>query len=403
MQSFDGGIALGSLNRKNTRTQEVLRFAPPVVRLPVSCRRAEVKKGDKVKIGQLIAHGAVNSFATVAGTIESVDEKYITIKNDFTEKTVEHDVINESDFDKLDGKHLLSLLKNYSILGMGGAEFPAHRKYSTDKNIDAIVINGCECEPYLTCDYVLMRDNFEAVILGARLFQKIVNAKKIILCIEEHSRDIIDNFSSIEVMVFPDKYPQGSEKMIAVSGFDTEIPYGGFPEDCGIIVSNVSTCAAFATAVLSGLPPVKRLVTVDGNVQKPCNVEAPFGTPAGALLDACGGLTDGSGIILGGPMTGKRITDLSVPVTYGTNGVLALSPEDIKETPCIRCGGCMRVCPSGLTPFRIEEEYLAGRYSVCKQLRAEQCISCGCCSFICPAKRELAYNVTRAKERGRRN
>lgn len=326
-----------------------------------------------------------------------------------------------SDIRSISREEILSGIRDGGLTGMGGAGFPTHKKYETDKPIDVLLINGAECEPFLTCDYRLMLEEAYALINGVRLLLKGSGAKKAYICLEdnkpkaaEHLTHILDEAKAkgliatdetIELTVLPAKYPQGGERQLIQAVLKREVPMGQLPADAGVIVSNVGTAKAAADQILGNLPLTKRIVTVTGLVAHPGNYLVPIGTSAKELLQFCGGVTAKENrIIAGGPMTGPCATsnwngeDELFHITKSTSGILVLPDAAYEESPCIRCLGCADVCPAGLTPYQIEIAFLNEDHELCEELYASECIACGCCSYICPAKRQLAVRTRMARD-----
>lgn len=233
---------------------------------------------------------------------------------------------------------------------------------------------------------------------------KAAGGAAVIICVEDNKRDAVARLEEtaqnggVQVKVLPSRYPQGGERQLIQSVMGVEVPAGGLPADCGVLVSNAATAAAFADA-LDGRPLTHRIVTVTGRVKRPANLIVPIGTRLSELLDYCGGLDTEQELrlIAGGPMTGRAVTDRDIPIVKTTGGLVALPPPTLAERNCIRCGACARVCPARLMPFAIDAAAIAGNMAVCADYHAEQCIACGCCSFICPAKRFLATRVSLAR------
>lgn len=305
---------------------------------------------------------------------------------------------------------LLEVLEESELVGMGGAGFPTSIKYKTDKDIETVLINAAECEPYLTCDFRLMVECAPVVVNGILLLKKAAGAKCAVICIEDNKRKaadilmkITEGLPGVEICILPVKYPQGGERQLIQTVLGVEVPMGGFPADVGVIVSNVATAKAAADIVFGHEKPVSRVVTVTGAVSRPANYLAPVGTPLKDLLLESGGVTCRDNmVIIGGPMTGKCVAvnwheeDLG-QVQLTTSGLVVIQGKGWDVRPCIRCGACIGACPAGLSPINIETAYLKGKWDICKGLYASECISCGCCSYVCPAKRELAYHITEAK------
>ena len=304
-----------------------------------------------------------------------------------------------------------ALMREAGLTGMGGAGFPTFLKYDTNKPIRYVLVNGAECEPYLTGDHRLMVEQTAQVIAGAKALQTAAGGALGMLCVEENKpdaiallEDAVRGQEGLSVVRLPARYPQGGERQLIKAVLGREVPAGGLPADCGVIVSNVGTAVALADA-LQGRPLTHRVVTVAGRVGKPANLYVPVGTRLSELLEYCGGVTgDARHLwIAGGPMTGAALPSLEVPVVKGTAGLVVLDRPENRESNCIRCGGCARVCPSSLLPFAIDAAVIAGDMAACVTYRADQCISCGCCSYICPAKRHLAHRVTMARSAFREN
>ncbi|MDY4671095.1 MAG: electron transport complex subunit RsxC [Oliverpabstia sp.] len=394
----------------------------------------KVKPGDQVKAGELIgipeAFMAAPLHASVSGKVLEMKEVSNQGRNILAciietgenvspeEKSYEREA---ADISGISREEILAGIRDGGLTGMGGAGFPTHKKYETDKEIDALLINGAECEPFLTCDYRLMMEHRWSVVNGVRLMLKGSGAKTAYICMEDNKPEaakalrealeagkksgVIGNEEDVQIQVLPTKYPQGGERQLIESVLGREVPMGGLPADVGVIVSNVGTSKAAADMIFGGRPLIRRIVTVTGCVKNPGNYLVPIGTSAKELVQLCGGVTvKNNRVIAGGPMTGPCVasdwdgeSELFY-ITKNTSGILVLPDSQWEEQPCIRCEGCAKVCPAGLVPYQIEFAYMEEDYDLCESLYASECIACGCCSYTCPAKRELSVRTRMARD-----
>lgn len=393
-----------------------------------------VRPGEIVKEGQLIgtpkAFMAAPLHASVSGKI--LDIKEVTsqgrtipaciIKRETEPEEASLPYQNEIVNIRTIGKEeILTGIRDGGLTGMGGAGFPTHKKYETTAPIDTLLINGAECEPFLTCDYRLMLEDSYAVINGVRLLLKLSGAQTAYICVEDNKPaatarleeilsqakafDILGETENIIIKVLPTRYPQGGERQLIQAVLGREVPMGGLPAAVGVIVSNIGTSKAAADMILGNMPLTKRIVTVTGAVKSPGNYRVPIGTSARELVMLAGGVTAKKNrIIAGGPMTGPCVasdwngeTELFY-ITKNTSGILVLPEAFYAEQPCIRCEGCASVCPAGLVPYQIEFALMEEDYDLCEKLFAGECIACGCCSYICPAKRELTVHTRTARD-----
>ena len=316
--------------------------------------------------------------------------------------------------DEFSREDIIRGMEEGGLVGMGGAGFPTHIKYKTDLPIEAVLINGAECEPFLTCDYRLMLECPAGILNGVRLMKKAARAEKAYICIEDNKPEAVKSLNAvlescreegIEVKVLPTKYPQGGERQLIQAVLGREVPAGSFPAAVGAMVSNIGTAKATADMVLGKKPLNSRVVTVTGCVTEPGNFLVPVGTTAKELIELCGGVTEKHHrIIGGGPMTGPCITydwdgrEELFCIGKNTSGILVLPDYQTEESPCMRCGGCEQVCPAGLIPYQIDFAYQEEDFDLCESLHASECIACGCCSYTCPAKRELSLRTRLARD-----
>ena len=376
-----------------------------------------VAKGDKVLVGQPIAKatGFVSAqlHSSVSGTITKIDKVvdasgypkpaiYITVEGDEWMPEIDRSetLVRECN---LDPKAIIDLVSQAGIVGMGGATFPAHVKLSVPpgKTAEYLIINGVECEPFLTSDHRLMLEKPEELLVGISILRKALGNPKTVVGIERNKMDAINlliekakNFEGIEIQPLIVKYPQGGEKQLIEAVTKREVPAGKLPIDVGCVVQNVGTAFAVYEAVQKHKPLFERVVTVTGpSLTQPGNFMVRVGTPISKLLEAAGGLPEDTGkVISGGPMMGKALKNIDAPVTKGTSGILVL-PKKLAErkTPdsCIRCSKCSQGCPMGLEPWLL---YKLGQGSDTEWMEREDimsCIECGCCSFTCPANLPL--------------
>ncbi|NJL60369.1 MAG: electron transport complex subunit RsxC [Desulfobacteraceae bacterium] len=314
-------------------------------------------------------------------------------------------------FDKYSPQEIVKAIQDAGLVGLGGAAFPTHVKFTPNdkKPVDTVLINGCECEPFLTSDYRMMLECPDPIITGALLAGRATGAKQVIIGIEDNKPKAIEVMTraaagtGVKVLPLKTKYPQGSEKQLIMAVLKRKTPPPpGLPLDVGVAVTNVSTCAAIARAVIRKKPLTHRVITVTGGgIVKPKNILAPIGVSYGQLIDFCGGLNkEAARVIAGGPMMGFSFTDYDTPVTKGTSGVTILTDADVKkaeETNCVRCGRCVDVCPMNLVPTKIA---MASRYKevdLAKQYNIMACFECGCCAYTCPASIPLVQLVRTGK------
>ena len=396
--------------------------------------RLLVQPGDTVEEGQLIgepeAFMAAPLHASVSGTVLDVREVVnqgrkllacvIQREKECAESSASYRTA-AADIREISREEILAGIRDGGLTGMGGAGFPAHKKYETDKDSDTLLINGAECEPYLTCDYRLMLEEGYALVNGARLLLKASGAERACICLEDNKPQAAENLSRIleearnqgimesgeqvEVKIFPTKYPEGGERQLIQAVTGREVPMGGLPADVGVIVSNVGTAKAAADMILGHMPLTRRIVTVTGWVKNPGNYRVPIGTSAKELVELAGGVTvPQNRVIAGGPMTGPCVAsdwngeEELFYITKNTSGILVLPDSAWEEQPCIRCGGCENACPAGLVPWQIDFAFQQEDYELCEKLYASECIACGCCSYICPAKRELTVRTRMARD-----
>ncbi len=382
-----------------------------------------VQVGDMVTVGQKIgeAKGFVSApvHSSISGEVIAIEPRLTTgggtipcviIKNDMQD-TFYEGLTPYPDINKLTSQDILSIIKESGIVGMGGAAFPTHVKLSPPpgKVVDTVILNGAECEPYLTPDHRLMIERPEDVVYGLMIFMKALNVKKGFIAIENNKPDAIKSvydaargIDGIEVVGLKTKYPQGAEKQLIDACTGREVPSGGLPADAGVVVNNVGTAAAVANAVKKGMPLIERIVTVTGNgLKNPQNLSVRIGTSFKDVIDECGGFNGIPGkVIAGGPMMGIAQYSVDVPVIKGTSGILILTEEEAKlpeYSNCIRCGKCVEVCPIKLMPVNISNYALLDKFDQAETANALDCIECGACSFICPAKRPLVDSIRVAK------
>ncbi|MBI4539943.1 MAG: electron transport complex subunit RsxC [Gemmatimonadetes bacterium] len=387
-----------------------------------------VKRGDRVERGDTIAvaDGWVSSpvHASASGKVLAIDRwphpdgsfaPAIRIAVDRYSAQVPRPRIVPH-WEGLSAEEVVRAVKDAGVVGLGGAAFPTHVKLSPprDQKIEAIVINGAECEPYLTSDHRTMTEYPERVHFGIRIMMHCLGVRRAIVGIERNKPDAIAAMErarpgDLDVTIHPltVKYPQGAEKMLIKTLLGREVPSGKLPLHVGVVVQNVGSAAAIAEVFETGLPLVERIVTVTGRgLRRPANLIVPVGTKLRALLEFCGGLTDdASEIVFGGPMMGLPEANLDVPVTKGITGVVVLTRAESRRAetyPCIKCGRCLDACPVFLNPQHLGQLALAGRYEEMEAHHLADCMLCGSCSYVCPSNIPLSQLFQASKFQLRR-
>ncbi|MDD4663055.1 MAG: electron transport complex subunit RsxC [Caldisericia bacterium] len=424
---FPGGIHLKD-NKECTRDLPIELFKDPEVAVILMSQhlgkpaKPIVQAGDKVKIGQLIGEAqgdfSSNIHASISGEVikvtpashpVSIEDMAVTIQNDHQSEW--YQVLNTKKENVLFSREeLLEIIKKNGIVGMGGATFPTHIKLNPKNPVDTLIINGAECEPFLTCDFRLMMEQSDALLNGIKVILKILPVKQVIIGIEENKKEAIKQLKSliektdfsaqVRVETLKEKYPQGAEKNLIFALTKRTVQIGKLPFDIGVVVQNVATVIAIFEAVYFKKPLIDRVLTVTGyGIKEPKNLRVKIGTPVQELITFCQGNTENPGkVIFGGPMMGIAIRSLETPIMKGTSGVLVLNGNiPYQENQCIRCGKCVENCPAGLMPVKITESAKIGEYVQYEKLFVSSCIECGVCSYNCPAAIPLLNYIRLAK------
>jgi electron transport complex protein RnfC len=406
---------------------------PAQVVLPLSQHagkpaRLLAKVGDRVERGDKLAaadgYVSVPIHASASGTVVDVGlwphpsgghQPAVRIQVEpYSAQSIRPRILPE--WDTLDTPGLVAAVQEAGVVGLGGAAFPTHVKLvpPEGREIGTLLINGCECEPYLTTDHRTMVDYPERVHLGIRIMMRCLGVSHALVGIEQNKPDAIERMRAtapadldVEIVGLRVRYPQGAEKMLIQSLLDREVPSGGLPADVGVLVQNVASVATIAEAFETGLPLIERIVTVTGRgVRKPANLIVPVGTLLRDLLEACGGLTeDAAEVVLGGPMMGTAVSNLDAPVLKGTTGVVVLTKDEVRPRevqPCIRCGHCLDSCPVFLNPQLLGSLAKSGEVEAMTRHHLWDCMLCGCCSYVCPSNIPLSQMFQAAKVAARK-
>ncbi len=427
-QAFFGGVHPHDM-KAATNEKAIEQLAPPAeVVIPMSMHFGApcaplVKAGDHVKVGQKIGEfrglGAP-IHASVSGTVKAVEPRPYSMGGNMTAIVIENDMKNElseeikapANPSALTVEEMVEIVKEAGIVGMGGATFPTHVKISGGiGKVDTVIINGAECEPYITGDHRAMLERPEEIIGGAIYLAKMFGVDKVVIGVEDNKRDGIDAMNKViaqkhapvVVESLHCRYPQGGEKQLCQAVTGKQVPPGGLPSAIGCAVFNINTTCAIYRAITQGLPVVTKVVTVSGSgVIDPKNLECPIGTPVANLLDACGGLKDGTyKLIAGGPMMGMAQYTADIPVAKGTGAVLAFCENEeqtVEHPQCIRCGKCVSVCPVKLEPLFMYQYASKGMTEELNAANIMDCMECGACSYICPARIHLTHMFKTGKQ-----
>ena len=378
-----------------------------------------VQVGDYVKVGQVIGEPAafISAYihSSVSGTVLAIEERVhpatrgglsVVIKND-KKYVVDESVKPKGDLDSLSKEDIVNIVKEAGIAGMGGAGFPTSVKLAPGKPIEAVLLNGCECEPMLTADHKLLLHYADDVIYGLKAVMKAVEAPKGIIVIEDNKPDAVEllkskyeAYDNIEVTVAKTKYPQGAEKMLIKRVLGRMVPSGGLPADVGAVVCNVSTVKAISDAIQTGMPLIERVVSVTGErIKKPGNYIIRIGTDVKEVIDYCGGITGGDDYIvkMGGPMMGILLPSVDVAVIKGTNGIIAIEKDESEAVACIKCGRCVDVCPMELSPLYFAKYHDEENWQGMKDKNVMDCMECRCCEYICSSKIPLLSKIKAGK------
>jgi len=377
-----------------------------------------VAKGDKVLVGQIIAEAggfvSSNIISSVSGTVKAIEKRLvvqgtmvesIVIENDHEYKTVEG-FGKERDYTALGKDEIRGIIKDAGIVGMGGAGFPTHVKLTPkdDSKIDYVIVNGAECEPYLTSDYRMMIEQPETIIGGLKIILRLFENAKGIIAIEDNKpdaikimRELVAGEKNIEVVALKTKYPQGGERQLVYATTGRKLNSKKLPADVGCIVNNIDTVIAIYMAVAKGTPLIRRIITVTGDaIKNPQNFNVPVGTDYSELIEAAGGFVEGpEKIISGGPMMGNALFSCNVPVTKISSAFTAFIRDKaaVTESPCIRCAKCVYACPLRLMPFELAALSNRNDSEGFVKYDGLECCGCGCCSYVCPAKRSLTQSI----------
>ena len=422
--TFKGGIHPYE-GKELTMDKEVIEYLPkgdmvyPLSQHIGKPAKPVVKKGDEVKAGDLIAEAdgfvSANIHASVSGKVKAIEPRLtssgskvdsIVIENDGLYETKEF-IPNDKEISEYTKEEIIGAIKDAGIVGMGGAGFPTHVKLSPKEpdKIDRIIVNASECEPYLTSDYRRLMEEPDKVIDGLRLVLSMFPGSKGIIGIESNKpkaiallREKLAGDPDITVNKLKTKYPEGAERQLIYANTGRYINSKMLPADAGCIVHNVDTVYAISEAVREGKPLMDRIVTVTGDaVENPCNLITKIGTSYKELVEAAGGFkNDPAKIIAGGPMMGKAIYTLDMPITKTNSAILALTKDEVAEyesSACIRCGRCVSVCPGRVMPNMLGDLAEAGAVDEFLANNGMECCECGCCSYVCPAKRHLTQTI----------
>ena len=424
--TFAHGVVMEEYKELSENSSLHIAAIPKLVTIPLTQHigapsKCIVKKKDEVAVGDMIGQAVGNFSANIHSSVAGIVKDIVDIQT-ASGKNAQAVVIDTEGFDQektyaekesvdLNKEEIVAKIREAGIVGMGGAAFPAHIKYSPNKPVDTVIVNGAECEPYITCDDYIMKNYPLHIIKGLIQALKAVDAKDGVIAIEDNKPEAYktmtqaladyakeNNFdANIKVISMKTKYPQGDEKRLINAILDREVPSGGLPMDVAAIVSNISTVNAIYEALYMDKPLYERIVTVTGKtVKNPTNMRVRIGTTFGELIEQAGGAEDIAKVINGGPMCGIAQPDLTKPIEKASNCVLVFDSEDAfidDPYPCIRCGRCVSACPVFLLPNYIQKFALDGRFEKADKEGALDCIECGSCSFVCPSNRPLVESI----------
>lgn len=432
--SFKGGINIYGAKKKKvltTKSSVTPYLSPKKVHLPLGQNLGKppvsiVRVGDIVKQGQKIAQGdgmfSVNLHASISGKVIEIKNlpeprgffsPTIVIENNFENEIEEKNTLTYKELAQLTKEDIIGKIIEAGIVGLGGAAFPTHVKYFGAKPCNSILLNGIECEPYNTADYITIKKHQTQVIKGLFYLLKAAGAKKGVICIEDNKIDVYrslkkeaKNYNQIEVVLFKEKYPQGAERQLIYAYSKKQVPYGGLPIDIGFIVNNVGTAKAVCDAIEDSLPLTHHYVTVTGDgLKNPQSFYVPIGTLFSELIEACGGAENSDVILAGGLMMGKSMINDEIPITKGINAIITLKdlPKKNREEQCIRCSKCVDKCPAFLEPTTLATLVKYGRIDELEKNGLNACIECGTCSYVCPSHIPILDYIRQGKIEVRRD